>query len=251
MFDLEGHTALVTGGAGALGSAVCKALASRGARVAVADTRGEAAARVAQGLGSGESIGVEVDVTDELSVLEAIDRTSESLGSVDIVVTTAGYGERVSFAEMKFAEWRSMFAVHVDGSFLAIRHTLPAMLRQGWGRVIGFSSIASGMGVARQSHYAASKGAIDGMVRSLAREVASQGVTVNAIAPGYFESPLNDGASPERLGSLRASVPAGRFGDPDEIGALALYLASPEAAYLTGQVISPNGGMVFCVHTGD
>jgi NAD(P)-dependent dehydrogenase (short-subunit alcohol dehydrogenase family) len=128
---------------------------------------------------------------------------------------------------------------------------LSGMIGRGWGRVITFSSIAASQGVARQAHYSAAKAGIDGMVRSLAREVAGDGVTVNSIAPGYFESPLNDGAGPARLAALRASVPAGRFGDPEQIGRLALYLASSDAAYLTGQVISPNGGFTFCTHNGD
>ena len=218
--------------------------------MAVADLRREQAEELAAELG-GSAIALEMDVTNEHSVIDAVREATERLGPLDITVATAGYGEVVSFAEMEYGQWRRMLDVHLDGTFLAVRHTLPGMIERGWGRVITFSSIASLQGVARQSHYAAAKGAIDGLVRSVAREVIGRGVTVNAIAPGYFESPLNSGASPGRLDALRASVPAGRFGDPSEIGALAAYLASPEAAYLTGQVISPNGCFNFCAHTGD
>jgi len=250
VFRLDGRTAIVTGGAGALGGATCRAFVEQGAKVAVADLKVDKAEQLADELGA-QAIAVEMDVTSEESVIEAVRRASGRLGPIDIMVPTVGYGELVFLYEMDYDQWRRMLDVHLNGTFLAIRHTLPGMLERGWGRVIAFSSIASLQGVARQSHYAAAKGAIDAMVRSVEREVIGRGVTVNAIAPGYFESPLNDGAPPGRLDALRASVPAGRFGDPSEIGALAAYLASPEAAYLSGQVISPNGCLNFCLHTGD
>ena len=185
--------------------------------MAVADVRLERAEKLAADLG-GQAIAVEMDVTTEQSVVAAVREVTERLGPLDILVATAGYGEKVPFAEMDYSQWRAMLATHPDGTFLAMRHTLPGMLERGWGRIITFSSIAASQGVALQSHYAAAKGAIDALVRSVAHEVIPGGVTVNAIAPGYFESPLNDGASPERLAALRASMPAGRFGDPSEMG---------------------------------
>jgi 3-oxoacyl-[acyl-carrier protein] reductase len=251
MFDLKGRTALVTGGAGALGLAVGRALQGRGAGVVLADLSEERVSLAARQLSEGPVLGISLDVTDEASIADAVRGIVSELGSLDIAVMAAGYGEVTPVSEMSYPSWRRMLHVHADGTFLVIHHTLPLMLAQGWGRQIAFSSIAAAQGVAGQAHYAAAKGAIESLVRSVSREVAGRGITVNAIAPGYFESPLNDGASVERLRALRAAVPCGRFGDPQEIGALAVYLASPEAAYHTGQILTLAGGFTFCTHTGD
>jgi NAD(P)-dependent dehydrogenase (short-subunit alcohol dehydrogenase family) len=255
VFSLENHRALLVGGAGGLGSAIAEAFAAQGAAVAIADRRGDAARTSAATLTERHPdrriIGVEMDVTDEPSVIRAVADVAENIGPPDIVVAAAGIGVVRPISEMSYAEWREMLAVHLDGTFLTIRHTIGPMLDEGWGRIICFSSIASLQGVAGQAHYAAGKGGVDGLVRSFSREVADRGVTVNAIAPGYFESPLNDIASTERLEALVANVPVGRFGRPDEIGALAVYLASNEAAYTTGQIISPNGGFAYCRHLED
>ncbi len=255
MFSLEGRTALLTGGAGGLGRAMAAALAQQGASVAITDLRPEAATDVADELAeqypAQAFAGVSMDVTDESSVTAGVAEATKAVGSPDIVVAAAGIGELQPIAEMSFRQWRHMLAIHLDGTFLAIRHTVNPMIERGWGRVICFSSVASLQGVARQAHYAAGKGGIDGLVRSFSREVAPNGVTVNAIAPGYIESPLNDLAPPGRIEALIESVPVGRFGYPSEIGALAAYLASDEAAYLTGQIISPNGGFRYCHQLGD
>ena len=255
MFSLQGRTALLTGGAGGLGQAVASALAEQGASVAIADLRPDAAQSTAAELAERHPdqafAGVGMDVTDEASVVSGTAEAAAAVGSPDIVVLLAGIGELQPIASMSFQQWRHMLAIHLDGTFLGIRHTINPMIERGWGRVICFSSVASLQGVARQAHYAAGKGGVDGLVRSFSREVAADGVTVNAIAPGYIESPLNDMAPPGRIEALTASVPVGRFGFPSEIGALAAYLASDEAAYLTGQIISPNGGFRYSHHLGD
>ena len=255
MFSLEGRTALLTGGAGGLGRAMAAAFAEQGASVAVSDLRPEAATGIARELAERHPApafaGVSMDVTDEASVVAGVSEAPLAVGSPDIAVLAAGIGELQPVASMSLAQWRRMLAIHLDGTFLPIRHTINPMIERGWGRVICFSSVASLQGVARQAHYAAGKGGVDALVRSLSREVAADGVTVNAIAPGYIESPLNEVAPPGRIEALTDSVPAGRFGYPSEIGALAAYLASDEAAYLTGQIISPNGGFKYCHHLGD
>ena len=255
MFSLEGRTALLTGGAGGLGRAMAAALAEQGASVAVSDLRPEAASEIAGELAERHPAqafaGVSMDVTDEASVTAGVAEATEAVGSPDIAVLAAGIGELQPIASMSFQQWRHMLAIHLDGTFLGIRHTVNPMIERGWGRVVCFSSVASLQGVARQAHYAAGKGGVDALVRSFSREVAADGVTVNAIAPGYVESPLNELAPPGRIEALTESVPAGRFGYPSEIGALAAYLASDEAAYLTGQIISPNGGFKYCHHLGD
>ena len=255
MFSLEGRTALLTGGAGGLGRAMAAALAEQGASVAVSDLRPEAASEIVRELAERHPAqafaSVSMDVTDEASVTAGVSEATEAVGSPDIAVLAAGIGELQPIASMSFQQWRHMLAIHLDGTFLGIRHTVNPMIERGWGRVICFSSVASLQGVARQAHYAAGKGGVDALVRSFSREVAADGVTVNAIAPGYIESPLNEVAPPGRIEALTESVPAGRFGYPSEIGALAAYLASDEAAYLTGQIISPNGGFKYCHHLGD
>lgn len=256
MFSLAGRRAVLTGGAGGLGSAIAYTLAAQGASVAICDLRPDAAANLAASivadLPDATAVGIEMDVTDEESVLAAIAAARDALGGhPEVVVPAAGVGELKAIEEMTFAEWRAMLAVHLDGTFLPVRHTIGPMLEHGFGRIICFSSIASLQGVAKQAHYAAGKGGIDGLVRSFSREVAGRGVTVNAIAPGYFESPLNDLAPPGRIEALTANVPLGRFGHPREIGALVAFLASEEAAYLTGEIISPNGGFTYCHHLDD
>jgi len=255
VFSLEGRTALLTGGAGGLGRAMAAAFAEQGASVAVSDLRPGASTEIAGELAerypAQAFAGVSMDVTDEASVTAGVAEATKAVGSPDIAVLAAGIGELQPIATMSFQQWRHMLAVHLDGTFLGIRHTVNPMIERGWGRVICFSSVASLQGVARQAHYAAGKGGVDALVRSFSREVAADGVTVNAIAPGYIESPLNELAPPGRIEALTESVPAGRFGYPSEIGALAAYLASDEAAYLTGQIISPNGGFKYCHHLGD
>jgi NAD(P)-dependent dehydrogenase (short-subunit alcohol dehydrogenase family) len=252
VFSLIGRRALLAGGAGGLGSAIAVAFAQQGAAVAIADLRrdvaDDVAARVRAEVAGAIVVSVEMDVTDEQSVADGVAAATAAIGPADIVVPAAGVGELQPIETMTYAQWRSMVAIHLDGTFLVIRNTIGPMLERGHGRYVCFSSIASLQGVADQAHYAAGKGGVDGLVRSFAREVAGRGVTVNAIAPGYIESPLNSGASPARMESLRSNVPVGRFGRPQEIGALAVYLASDEAAYTTGQIISPNGGFVYCNH---
>lgn len=245
MFSLSGRRVLITGGGGGLGRAMADSFCTQGADVAIADR--VPATQVVAGLQSSHparTVGaVPMDVTDEASVIAGVAAATDLLGGApEIVVTAAGIGELRLIEEMTFAEWRRMVGIHLDGTFLAIRHTVGPMLAARFGRFVCFSSIASLQGVDRQAHYAAGKGGVDGLVRSFSLEVADRGVTVNAIAPGYFESPLNDLASPERLARLRANVPSGQFGDPAQIGALAVYLASDEASYLTGEIVSPNGG---------
>ena len=255
MFSLKGRSALLTGGAGGLGRAIAAAFAEQGASVAVSDLRPAAAVGLARELAerhpSQAFAGVSIDVTDEASVVAGVSEASEAVGSPDIAVLAAGIGELQPIATMSFQQWRHMLAIHLDGTFLPIRHTVNPMIERGWGRVICFSSVASLQGVARQAHYAAGKGGVDALVRSFSREVAADGVTVNAIAPGYIESPLNELAPPGRIEALTENVPVGRFGYPSEIGALAVYMASDEAAYLTGQIISPNGGFKYSHHLGD
>ena len=243
VFDLTGKTAVVTGGGGGLGGAVVEALAAQGAVVVVTDLDGAAAEAAANGAAGADRTVTShrLDVTDESDVDRIFNDVEQALGPVSVLVAMAGIGQVVRFDELTYEDWRRMVTVHLDGTFLCSRRALGPMVQRGHGRIIATSSIVATTGVAYEVHYSAAKAGIEGMVRALAREVAARGVTVNAIAPGYFDTALNDLAPPEIMEAIVANIPVGRFGRPDEIGALVAYLASDEAAYLTGEVISPNG----------
>lgn len=249
MFSLEGHTALVTGAGGGLGAAICAAFAAQGADVAVADINLDAATAVAREIAvlthRDRALAVHLDVVDEASVERAMTEATERLGAPDILVNCAGIAQLARFESMSTADWRRMMSVHLDGTFFCTRCALGPMLARRRGRVICLSSIAAGMGAACETHYAAAKAGVEGLVRALSREVASRGVTVNAIAPGFFDTPINAIGSEEEMAEFRRNILVGRLGAPAEIGALAVYIASDEAAYLTGQVISPNGGITY------
>jgi len=245
MFSLEGRSAFVTGAGGGLGSAIAAAFLHQGADVALADLNVDAVmsrtAELANTYPDRRVVGVALDVTDPQGVSSAFAEARSVIGQIDVLANVAGIGHLVRFEEMTFEEWRRMLAVHLDGTFLCTREAIGPMLDNRFGRIICTSSIVATTGVSYEVHYTAAKGGIEGMVRALAREVASRLVTVNSIAPGYFDTPLNDLAPKEMVEELVRNVPVGRMGEPAEIGALAVYLASNEAAYLTGQVISPNG----------
>jgi 3-oxoacyl-[acyl-carrier protein] reductase len=242
MFDLSGKTALVTGASGGLGQAIARALHERGAAVGLSGTRREALEGLAGELGANVHI-LPCDLADKAAVEALVPAAEAAMGGVDILVNNAGVTKDNLFMRMKDEEWDSVLAVNLTAVFRLSRACLKGMLRKRGGRIIGISSIVGVTGNAGQGNYAASKAGMIGMFKSLAAEVASRNVTVNCIAPGFIESPMTDALNEKQKAAILAGVPMGRLGAGLDVAAATVYLASSEAAYVTGQTLHVNGGM--------
>lgn len=246
---LSGLGALVTGGSRGIGSAICEALAARGARVAInyvsrEDAARETAERVRKA--GGEAVLAPFDTADEAAVQAGVAKAAADLGGLHILVANAGIAINGLLARFKAEDWARSMAVNLGGAYLttraASRHLLKAKDR---GRIITMSSVIGEMGNAGQSAYAASKAALLGFTKSVAREFAPRGVCVNAVAPGFIETDMTEAHLPEaQREATLAQIPLGRVGAASEVGNVVAFLAGPEAAYITGQVIRVNGGML-------
>ncbi|MBV9051305.1 MAG: 3-oxoacyl-[acyl-carrier-protein] reductase [Hyphomicrobiales bacterium] len=242
MFDLRGKTALVTGASGGIGGAVARALHAQGAAVAVSGTRREALEALAGALGERTHVCV-ANLADPTSVEGLVPAAEAALGSLDILVNNAGVTRDNLFLRMKDAEWDEVIAVNLTAAFRLSRAALKGMMRRRFGRIISITSVVGATGNPGQGNYAASKAALTGMTKSLAAEVASRLVTVNCIAPGMITTAMTDALNERQRENVLARIPAGRLGTSEEVAAAAVYLASAEAAYVTGQTIHVNGGM--------
>ena len=243
MFDLTGMTALVTGASGGIGSAVAKALAAQGARVAVSGTRAEALQALQDEIG-GDAIILPCNLSDAAAVDALVPQALEGLGRLDILVNNAGITRDNLALRMKDEEWETVLRVNLEAAFRLARAALkPMMMKQRFGRIISVTSVVGVTGNPGQVNYAASKAGLIGMSKALAQEVASRGVTVNCIAPGFIASPMTDVLADAQKSALLGRIPAGRLGQGDEIAAGVVYLASREASYVTGQTLHVNGGM--------
>jgi 2-hydroxycyclohexanecarboxyl-CoA dehydrogenase len=244
--SLAGKNAVVTGGASGIGRAICLRLARDGANIAVLDldlAGGQRVAREVAGLGR-QAVALEVDVGSLERVRRAAEAVHSSLGRVQVLVNDAGIADFTPLIQMTEEQWDRMIRVHLKGTFNCARTFLQDMFDAGWGRVINLSSVAGLAGAAGLVHYAAAKAGIVGFTKSLAREVAGLGITVNAIAPGLIDTPLvrKSGVSEEMIAQVVQQTPVGRIGVPEDIAAACAFLASEEASFFTGQVMSPNGG---------
>ena len=242
MFDLTGKTALVTGASGGLGGAIARALYGQGARVTLSGTRREALEALAGELGSRAHV-LPCDLADAAAVEALVPTAEAAMGSLDILVNNAGVTRDNLFMRMKDADWDTVIAVDLTAAFRLSRACLKGMMRRRFGRIIGVTSIVGVTGNPGQGNYAAAKAGMIGMSKALAAEVASRGITANCIAPGFIASPMTDAINDKQRESILASVPIGRLGAGADIGAAAVYLASDEAAYVTGQTLHVNGGM--------
>jgi 3-oxoacyl-[acyl-carrier protein] reductase len=242
MFDLSGKTALVTGASGGLGQAIAKALHAQGAKLVLSGTRAEALEALAATLGGGSFV-VPCDLSDAEQVKTLVARAEEAAGPLDILVNNAGLTRDNLSLRMKDEDWSLVLNVNLTASFILARAALKGMTRRRYGRIIGITSVVGVTGNAGQSNYAASKAGMIGMSKSLAAEVATRNITVNCIAPGFIESPMTDALNDKQKESILASVPAGRLGNGADVASAVVYLASQEAAYITGQTLHVNGGM--------
>lgn len=243
MFDLSGMTALVTGASGGIGSGVAKALAAQGARVALSGTR-EEALKAVQGEIGGDTLLLPCNLSDTAAVEALVPSAIEALGKLDILVNNAGVTRDNLAMRMKDEEWSDVIRINLEAAFRLARAALKPMMRARSGRIISITSVVGAMGNPGQANYAASKAGIVGMSKALAQEVASRGITVNCIAPGFIASPMTDVLPDAQKENLLGRIPAGRLGEAADIAAAVVYLASREAAYVTGQTIHVNGGMV-------
>ncbi|CDO60872.1 3-oxoacyl-[acyl-carrier protein] reductase [Candidatus Phaeomarinobacter ectocarpi] len=242
MFDLTGKTALVTGATGGIGGAIAKSLHAQGATVGISGTRENVLNEVASDLG--DRVHVLPCNLGDADAVDALPKQAEgALGQVDILVNNAGITRDNIFMRMKDDEWDQVLAVNLTASFRLSRGLMRGMMKRRWGRIVGITSVVGVTGNPGQANYAAAKAGMIGMTKSIAQEVASRGITANCVAPGFIQTAMTDVLDDGQKEAISTRIPAGRLGTSDEIAAATLYLASEEAAYVTGQTIHVNGGM--------
>ena len=242
MFDLSGKRAVVTGASGGIGGAIARALHAQGAVVTLSGTREDALNALATELKERAHV-VVADLSSSEGADGLIAAADKAMGGVDILVKNAGLTRDTLAMRMKDDDWRLVLEVNLTSAFRLSRACLRGMMKQRWGRIISITSVVGTTGNAGQANYAASKAGLVGMSKSLAAEVASRGITVNCLAPGFIATPMTDVLSDDVKGKILTNVPAGRLGDSADIAGGVVYLASDEAAYVTGQTLHINGGM--------
>jgi len=242
MFDLTGKTALVTGATGGIGAAIARALHGQGATVAISGTRAAVLEQLAAELGSRVHV-LPCDLADKDAVERLVPSAEEKMEKLDILVANAGVTKDNLFVQLKDEDWDQVIAINLTSTFRLTRAAVKGMMRRRFGRVIGITSVVGVTGNPGQGNYTASKAGIIGMMKSVAAEYAKRNVTANCIAPGFVATPMTDKLNEKQREGILARVPAARLGTPADIAAAAVYLASDEAAYMTGQTLHINGGM--------
>ena len=242
MFNLTGRFALVTGASGGIGGSIAKALSDAGAKVALSGTRVDALEKTAAEIG-GSPVILPCNLADPVATSELVGKAEEALGGLDILVSNAGLTKDGLLMRMKDEDWDTVLNVNLGAYFRLAKAAMRGMMKRRHGRIIGITSVVGVTGNGGQTNYAASKAGMIGFSKSLAQEVASRNITVNCIAPGFIATPMTDVLKDDQKEALLKGIPAGRLGTGADIGAAALYLASDESAYVTGQTLHVNGGM--------
>lgn len=242
MFSLNGKRALVTGASGAIGAAITSALVAQGATVMASGRREDALTVLQAALGPSLHIATG-ELGDAAAADALVERAQAAMGGLDILVNNAGLTRDTLALRMKDEDWQTVLDVNLTAAFRLSRACLKPMMKQRWGRIVSITSIVGATGNPGQANYAASKAGLVGLSKALAQEVASRGITVNCVAPGFIVSPMTDGLPEAQKAALAARIPAGRLGTPEDVAACCVFLASPEAAYVTGATIHVNGGM--------
>jgi len=242
-FDLTGKGALVTGASGGIGEAIARALHAKGATVAISGTKREKLDALAGVLKDRVHV-LPCDLSVRAAVAKLAGEAEKALGTLDILVNNAGITKDNLFMMMKDDEWDKVISVNLTSTFTLIRGAIRGMMRRKSGRIVNITSISGIIGNPGQANYAASKAGLIGMTKSMAREVASRGITANCIAPGFIKTAMTDALNEKQVEQIAQHIPSGEFGAPDDIAAAAVFLASNEARYITGQTIHVNGGMI-------
>ncbi|PWR03393.1 3-oxoacyl-[acyl-carrier-protein] reductase [Meridianimarinicoccus roseus] len=242
MFDLTGKTALITGASGGIGAQIARTLHGAGATVGLSGTRVEPLEALAAELGARAHV-LPCNLSDAEAVTALPKQAIEAMGGVDILVNNAGITRDNLFMRMSDDEWSNVIEVNLTAAMRLSRGVLRGMMKARWGRIVNISSVVGATGNPGQGNYAAAKAGLVGMSKSLAYEVASRGITVNAVAPGFITTAMTDKLTEDQKAGILGNVPAGRMGEPEEIAAAVLYLASAEAGYTTGTVLHVNGGL--------
>lgn len=242
MFSLSGKTALITGATGGIGESIAKALHDAGAKIAISSTREEKLQEVASKLSG--AVVLPCNLKDTAAVEALIPSAEEKLGQLDILVCNAGVTKDGLAMRMKDEDWQDVLDINLTSSFKLARAAVKGMMKRRFGRIINISSVVAVMGNPGQANYCASKAGLIGMSKSLSAEVASRGITINMIAPGFIKTPMTDKLNEEQQQRITNNIPAGRFGLPEDIAGASVFLASDAASYITGQTIHINGGLL-------
>ena len=242
MFDLVGRTALVTGATGGIGGAIAKALHAQGAKVAISGTRREVLDALAQELGERVHV-LPCNLADSAAVEALVPAAEAAMGQLDILLAKAGITRDTRLVQLRDEDWDDVINVNLTATFRLARAAAKSMMRKRFGRIIAITSVVGVTGNPGQANYTASKAGLIGMIKSLGAEYAKRNVTANCIAPGFIKTPMTDALNEKQREAILARVPAARLGTPEDVAAAAVYLASNEAAYVTGQTIHVNGGM--------